>query len=348
MNHARIANFTAPWMFTLALTFLICQAVLVVLWVDVPSLAEQPSLIVTDSAGAMVAQTTKSPAEIYLQRLVLVVMGIIWPTVWIESVYHWCIRPKTAALRPFHIYTLLFCILPSLRMCARSVEMDFQLWLPGLRWQRADKRLRRRLARMFSVPMIGIAMLILPVLLTEFLFKEQVARYLWLRLILHMSTGVIWFAFAAEFILMVSIAEKKWHYLRQNWVDLAIIALPLFSFLRSLRFIRATKLFKFGKLSQLVRAYRLRGTAIKGFRALVLLDVATRFGRNDPEAQLKRLQDQLAIQNRETRLLRLAIARLQREITESGEVTNDPPPPRSGDETVSASAVSIDPTAREL
>ena len=180
--------------------------------------------------------------------------------------------------------------------------------------------------------MIGIALLILPVLMVEFLLKEQVARYAWLRLALHVGTGVIWFAFAAEFILMASIAEKKLDYIRKNWVDLAIIVLPFFSFLRSMQAVRGSRLAKLAKipqLSKLVRAYRLRGTALKAFRALVLLDVSTRLLRTTPEKQLIRLREELAVTQREARLIRLMIARLEREIVESegpSEPTTDGKP----------------------
>ena len=197
--------------------------------------------------------------------------------------------------------------------------------------------------RLAFVAMIGIALLILPVLIVEFLLKEQVARYVWLRVSLHVGTGVIWFAFAAEFILMVSIAEKKFDYIRRNWVDLAIIALPFFSFLRSLQAMRGTRLAKLAKLPQLTklaRAYRLRGTVLKAFRALVLLDVSARLFRKTPEQQLQQLRAELVVTQREARLIRLMIARLERELATAGDVpdaasaeTLDAPETQSADET---------------
>ena len=106
--------------------------------------------------------------------------------------------------------------------------MRQRLWLPGLGWRQANKRLRERLERKFGIPMILIALMIMPVLIVEFFMKSQVAQYGWLRMLLHVSTGVIWFAFAGEFILMVSVAEKKVAYCKKHWIDLAIILLPLF------------------------------------------------------------------------------------------------------------------------
>lgn len=347
--HARVAHWTAPIMFVSATTFLVCQAILIVLWVDVPSLREKTlelnqtkPAVGSVAEGNVIANAIKSKpieselrsvpilaptthAQLQLQRASISLMAITWPIVILESIYHWIIRPKTWAMRWFHFFGFLFCVCPSLRMCARSVEMDGRLWLPGISWSRPNRRLRRRLEQTFSVPMIGIALLILPVLMVEFFLKDQVARYGSLRLALHVGTGVIWFAFAAEFILMVSIAEKKLDYIRKNWVDLAIIILPFFSFLRSMQAVRGSRLAKLAKipqLSKLVRAYRLRGTALKAFRALILLDVSTRLLRTTPEKQLARLREELTVTNREARLIRLMIARLQREITESNEISD--------------------------
>ncbi|MCC9645306.1 potassium channel protein [Rhodopirellula sp. JC740] len=317
--HPQIARLTAPWMFAMSVMFLVAQAILIVMWVDVPNLRETTTQAHVDEYVIPVDSTYLG---MWFEQAAIVTMLVVWPIVLLESIYHWIIRPKTKSMRWFHFYTLMFCICPSLRMCARSYEMHGQLWLPGMSWQRTNKRLRRRLAQHFSVPMIGIALLILPVLVTEFFLRDQVARYQWLRIALHVGTGVIWFAFAAEFILMVSIAEKKLQYIRHNWVDLAIILLPFFSFLRSLQAVRGTRLAKLAKIPQLAklaRAYRLRGTALKGFRALVILGVATRLFKTDKNRQLERLQAELTVARRETRLIRLAIARLEREIQEECE-----------------------------
>lgn len=338
-THVRIAHRTAPALFGVSVVFLVCQAVLIVLWVDVPSLREKtmlaaeavvresepldrPSSSVAGDSDKVLVLGPSTAREQMLERFALATMFVIWPIVIVETAYHWTIRPKTWAMRWFHFFGVMFCVCPSLRMCARSVEMDGRLWLPGMSWRRPNRRLRRRLEQHFSIPMIGIALLILPVLMIEFLFKDQVARYAWLRLALHVGTGVIWFAFAAEFILMASIAEKKLDYIRKNWVDLAIIVLPFFSFLRSMQAVRGSRLARLAKIPQLtklVRAYRLRGTVLKTFRALVLLDVSTRLIRTTPEKRLARLRVELTATQREARLIRLIIARLEREITETAE-----------------------------
>ncbi len=164
--------------------------------------------------------------------------------------------------------------------------------------------------------MILIALMIMPILIVEFFMKVQVAQYAWLRLLLHVGTGVIWFAFAFEFILMVSVAEKKLAYCKQHWLDLAIILLPLFSFLRSLRVLRATraaKLMKIPQITKMVRVYRLRGTAVKAIQAMILLEFFQRLFGTNSERAIAKLQARLEEVEREAKLLRRKIVKLERE-----------------------------------
>ncbi|TWU34964.1 potassium channel protein [Novipirellula artificiosorum] len=319
-----IAAETAPLMFWLSLTFLVFQSILVVLWVDVPNLRE--NLAIEDmqlgeaATHDLLLMSVADGSSESIEMFAIYGMLLIWPIVIAESILHWLTRPWNRETRSFHFYSLLFCICPSLRMCARSLRMGKRIWLPELGWRKADARMRRRLERRLSMPMIGIAMLIMPVLLVELFMKTQVADYRWLRFALHFSTGFIWFCFAAEFILMVSIAEKKLAYCKTHWIDLAIIFLPLVSFLRSLRLLRATgitKMLRLSQLNQVARVYRLRGTALKALRALVLIDFLERVISPAPEKSLLRLRLQLAELEREAKRVRRKITKLERESRES-------------------------------
>lgn len=310
-----IARRSAPLMFALALTFLVCQAVLVVVWVDVPNLSENAILAITPDtpqADALRLSLSREIIDHHVQDAAILIMLAIWPIVLLESIFHWVSRPWNAELRKFHFFALLFCICPSLRMCARCPELRYRLWLPGLGWRTANRRLRRRLQRHFSMPMILIALMIMPLLVIEFFMKSQVAEYEWLRLLLHIGTGVIWFAFAAEFILMASVAENKLAYCRRHWIDLAIIVLPLFSFLRSLRLVRATQVLGIPQLTKMARAYRLRGTAVKALRALVLLELVQRLTGSDLDRSINKLSRQLSAVEAEAKVIRRRIARLKR------------------------------------
>lgn len=321
-----IAGRTAKLMFSLSLVFLFCQAVLVVLWADVPMLVEtalreiqQDTLAALRLKRALAA----SAMESNIQSTALAVMTVTWPFVILESIFHWLSRPWDSSTRKYHLFSLLYCICPSLRLCARCPELGERIWLPGLGWRKSNRRLRTRLERQFSVPMIMIALLIMPVLIVEFFMKNQVAQHTWLRLALHVSTGMIWFAFAAEFILMVSIADKKLSYCKKHWIDLAIILLPFISFLRTLRILRVSRaatLLQFSQISKIARVYRLRGTAVKALRGLILLDLFARLGGGQ-ERTIHRMQRRLEDLETEARLLRRKITRLRRQRAERGDAS---------------------------
>lgn len=310
-------------MFTLSLTYLVCLAVLVVIWVDMPGLQERAKSLTQSSEivnpqVALADESISEPAR--LGGIVVTIMAGIWCAVLIEAIVHWFTRPWNAAMRPHHRHSAIVCICPVLRMGARSPEMNGRIWLPGMGWRVTGRRLQRQLERAFSVPMMVIALLIMPILITEFFLKDQVAAYGWLRNLLHIGTGVIWFAFAAEFILMVSIAEKKLAYCKAHWIDLAIILLPLLSFLRSLSLVRATrlaKLMRIQQLSKLARAYRLRGTAIKAFRVLVLFDLTDRLLSGSDEKRIARMEREVAELEKQSRLLRQRIAKLKTKAIET-------------------------------
>ena len=332
-------------MFWLSLAFLVCMAILVVLWVDVPNLRENArQTVAANPSGRIDAELQVQDADSYfelstpareIEAVTLFMMCLMWPVVILESMAHWLTRPWNREMLRHHWLGLLFCFCPALRMCARSPEMHGRLWLPGLGWRQADKRLRRRLEHQFSIPMIFIALLIMPVLIVEFFMKEQVASHLWLRVLLHIGTGVIWFSFAAEFVLMVSVADKKIEYCKKHWIDLAIILLPLISFLRSLQTMRSTriaKLMKLQQLSQIARVYRLRGTALKMVRALVVLELFRRVMRISPDRSIAKLKRQLDELEVEAKQLRRRIALLEREKRKQealadAETVNDPPVP---------------------
>lgn len=323
-------------MFWLSLIFLMCVSCLVVLWYDVPNLQENANAAMGVGASeANLPELVAPPAVRFsLERTVVWLMCLIWPIVIIESVFHWCSRPWNKPTAKYHWFGFLFCICPALRMCAHSPEMGDRLWLHGWGWRRSGKRLRRRLERKFSVPMIVIALLIMPILITEFFLKAQVAQYAWLRFFLHVGTGVVWFAFAFEFILMVSVAEKKLEYCKKHWLDLAIVLLPLVSFLRSIRLIRATraaKLMRATQMTKMLRMYRLRGTAIKALQALVLLEVFQRLVNRNPEKTIAKLEARVDELEDEAKHLRRKITRLrrkQRELT-AGQASASPETPPS-------------------
>jgi len=166
------------------------------------------------------------------------------------------------------------------------------MWLPSLSWQHPGRDLSSLLTRIFSKPMLIIALLILPILAIEFVFKSAIQQYFWLRLLLHAATGFIWFAFTLEFIVMISATDKKLAYIKKNWIDLVIILIPLVSFLRSLRVLRLAKLAKIQKIAKLGRVYRVRSLGTKALRALMTIGLVNRLLRITPEKKLLKLREQ--------------------------------------------------------
>jgi voltage-gated potassium channel len=238
-------------MFWISALFLANTAMAIVLWVDVPRVSE--AYLRSHVAGnAEVSADDGHSATATVDRIAVQIQGFtlalacsLWPVFLLEFLFYLVLSERG---RRFTRMGLLACFCPPLRLGVPNREMRGRIWLPKLGWTRQTVKVRRKLERVFGVPMIVIALMILPILLVEFGLKEHVAERTWLRVLLHVSTGTIWFAFAFEFIVMCSVAPKKLQYCKKHWLDLAIILLPLLSFLRSLRVLRATRLARLAKI----------------------------------------------------------------------------------------------------
>jgi len=316
----RFARAMAAPMFCLSLLFLVLLAAVVVLWVDVPMMHE-PTAAGEESAAGAAAIHDPAGAAIGAERALLAgyhcvkCLEALWIVFVLEFVVQYVVRDRVLPFWHAYYGRLVACVFPPLRLCARNPDMDGRIWLPVLGWRKANGPLRKKLERLFSVPMIFIALAILPVLLIEFGMRQQVLTHSWLRLALHLSLGVIWFAFAAEFIVMFSVADKKLKYCKEHWIDIAIILLPFISFLRSLRIIRATRVARLARVEQIVRMsrlYRLRGLAMRALRAMLLLKLLNRLFRISPDKQLRRLRDELREKEADVRFLKHQIAELER------------------------------------
>ena len=239
---------------------------------------------------------------------------VLWPIFLVEGLLRlaFCVRQEKVWLRVLRV--VMFCVAPPLRLGARSYADVTKMWLPGPGWCVVDRHLRRRLERFFSIPMMAMAVLILPVLALEYFWAEQVRAHFGAALFFDVATSVIWMAFAAEFILMLSVADKKFRYALQNWVDLAIVVLPLIDFLPVLRLLRLTRLLELQQLIRMGRLYRLRGLVLKLWRAILLLEVLHRLIGNRKEKRLLRLKELAAAKAEELADLNQEIEALQREL----------------------------------
>lgn len=289
--------------------------------------AEEPESEADEQEGMSAEETAAKNRQLVFERRAqdvgfgcFFVLIALWPLFPLEIVIQYALRTRTERFWRSRYQTLFVMLCPPLRLCWRNLDRDGKVWLPGAGWREVTEDLRLELERAFSIPMVIIALMILPVLLIENFMTGVMTTHLWLRVLLHVGTGVIWLAFAVEFIVMVSVARKKLVYCKEHWLDLAIIVLPLLSFLRSLRIVRAMRLAKFAKLKQLQsmsRLYRLRGLAMRGFRALLLLDVLNRMLFVTPEKKLRALRLELEEKELEITQLQKVIDELEQQIAET-------------------------------
>jgi len=289
-QYRRIDDRLAPWMFCLAIFFLVLLAALIVAWVDIPRVLEL-SEIESETGTVSAADLSRFAAAEGIGHFLLKSLFVLWPIFIIEALYHLTQAKTLGASRKQIGLRIAAGVLPPLRLGTPSTAWEGRLWLPILDWVHPGKLSTLNLARFFGKPMIAIALLILPILLLEFGFKNLVANHFWLQMMIHVATGFIWFAFTVEFILMVSVTDKKIRYIKKNWIDLAIILLPLISFLRGIRALRLAKLAKVQQLAKMGRIYRMRGLGMKLFRALLLFEVVNRVLRITPEKQLVKLEN---------------------------------------------------------
>ncbi len=249
----------------------------------------------------------------FLERcFVLGGLGLLWPLFIAELVAFYLLRDRAQPFWRKHWRGLLVCLFPPLRMGATSYSHEGYVWIPWLGWQQPSRELRKQLEKAFSVPMIMIALLVLPVLVLEFGFEHLVARHFWLAYMLDVTTACIYVAFANEFIIMVSIAKRKWMYVKSHWIDLAIIVLPWISFLRSMRLMYIWRLAYLQNIAKMSRLYRLRGLGLRLLRALLLLGIVERVLGRNPEKRLARLEDRLELAQEEVEDLQREIAETQR------------------------------------
>lgn len=233
------------------------------------------------------------------------VLLALTPLYAIEAAFHWWQGRKLSS------QDLVACVFPPWRLGARDHLTGTQVWLPGFGWRRACVGLAEELERTLGYPMIGIALLILPLLGFEHLYAEKINQSPLLGLATQLSGAVIWLAFAAEFIVMISLVPRRIQFLKAHWLDLAIICLPLIAFLRALRLMR---LARFNQLGRTARVFRLRGLAMRAWRAVLLLEIVDRLVHRDPAQRLKMLRDQIADKETELVELREAARRVEQQL----------------------------------
>jgi voltage-gated potassium channel len=263
-------------------------------------------------------------------------MLLLWPIFLVEGFVRFRVRRGQQSLRQRFLAYLFVCLFPPSRLVGRAYADPNMMWLPLLGWHHADKHLRRRLERFFSIPMIVVALLVLPVVGAEYIWAEKARDHFGLGLALDIGNSLIWAIFAFEFLVMISVADNKLRYCVQNWMDLAIVLLPLIDFLPLFRVLRLTRVLQVQQLSKMGRLYRMRGVLLKLWRAILVLDVLQRLIGNTPQKRLKQLRDLAAAKEEELAELRREIRELEHQLQAEGLITEEAPTdrePRPNDHT---------------
>ncbi|MEM9410161.1 MAG: potassium channel protein [Planctomycetota bacterium] len=315
----------APVMFLISILFLILIATLVVVWVDIPRFELIQGTVQNEEAFVDIPKNTISETANRIGSLIVYVLVVLWVIVVGEVLLQLSLSiGKTEVTNVFgwRVFAVFQCLCPPLRLAAPNIAKRGNIWLPIIGWAKPSRKLFRRLETAFSKPMLFFALLILPILLIEFGLHSLVESQLWLRLTIHFCTGLIWCAFAVEFIVLVSASKNKLAYVKKNWIDLAIVLLPIVLFLRSLRAVRLARLAKFAKVQQLVnmsRIYRVRGVAMKAVRALMLFEVFGRIMGGSPERRLRKLQAEFDEKREELDELAAEISKVEASIAAQKE-----------------------------
>ena len=193
-------------------------------------------------------------------------------------------RPDAGSAR---LRALLVILIPVLRLAISPHAPQGWIWLPRSGWHKNNPDFYKTMEIRFAIPMLSVAFLIIPVIVVELLLLEELTGINPQSLGLHVLTTFIWAAFCFEFMIMISLADNRWQYTKDHWLNVLIIILPLIAFLRTLLLAKAFQIAKFGKVFQTVR---LRAVLTRTHRIMMLLNLLERVLRHFPGFYLRLLR----------------------------------------------------------
>jgi voltage-gated potassium channel len=148
--------------------------------------------------------------------------------------------------------------------------------------------LRRRYEELSQWPLIALALLFVAAYAWGVLRPDLPD---WLLSTLHVVTVVAWPVFLADYLLRLTLAEQRWRFVRQNWVDGVAVLLPLLRPLRLLSLIRVVRVLDRRLTTSLhgrVAAYvTLTASLVVFMASLAVYDAE----RGAPEASITRYGD---------------------------------------------------------
>jgi hypothetical protein len=273
----RLENRLAPIMFWLSFAYLVAFAGLV-------HRANQPEA-----------------TNFELQLIVKCLVGL-WPIFVIEAVIAFLRRDRSLPTRRYLPRLLLVGLIPFTRM-GWIHPATGMIWLPKLGWHPSGKALLKTLEKVFGIPMLVFAFLILPVLGAEYMAHDTARQSVpGFALAVDLGVAIIWIAFATELVIKAWAAPRTFTYLKEKWLDVAIVVLPTLEvFLTRVvdaaplaRLLRMGRAFSPDQVARLGKVYRLRGLLMKGWHAFLLIEGVARITGRTPEKRLLQIEEQIA------------------------------------------------------
>lgn len=249
----------------------------------------------------------------------------LWPLFVIEAWVGFAVRDRSRRAGPMFARAVVVCLFPPVRM-GMIHPVSGLIWLPRLGWERPGKALLARLDRGFGVPLLLFALLVVPVLGIEYVWAEAVKGSPAFALVLHACLAVIWVAFATEFLLKVQASGAAVKYVKERWVDAAIVLLPTLEFVLTMwaeaapiaRLLRTARAVAPDQLARMGQMYRLRGLLMKGWHAMLALELFARLLGDNPRKRLARLEAEIAAAEEELAALRVEADAVRAKMTVAG------------------------------
>lgn len=127
-------------------------------------------------------------------------------------------------------------------------------------WALTDRAARAQ--RAFEVPILIAALLVVPVIIIQ----ERTVSSGWL-LATAVADWLIWGAFFAEYLVVVSLTDRRWEYTKRAWLDLAIIITSFPLLPAGLAATRLARLIRLTRVLRLLRLFRLLAILVRAQRA---------------------------------------------------------------------------------
>jgi len=266
-------------------------------------------------------QTDNGFQRLFCFQQIIDLLVILWPIFFFERVIYliFCKRRTWKSV----ITLFVIFLIPPLRLAIKRCDAQEYIWWNN-NWQLVNGKLYKQIEKKFLYPILIISLIMIPFWVLEIFYPAKVSSLPFLYHLINFGNALIWGVFAAEFIIMISIAKDKTQYLIKHWLEFFIIILPLLALTRFiiiakyLKISKSTYLIWFVKLQGILNIYRTRSVINRIIRILIIIDIVKRFyQRKNPHKYLLILQNKLAKHEEE-------IAEIKAKIEEVKAIINKP------------------------